>query len=201
MLVFAALLMLFFTIYTVTRTKPMDAVFGRTAMSTAAVLLFVLAAAFDVAIVEALLGVFLSTFLYITIFKRTGTLRVGFISSEGLFQRSEAGYSGKVYELLIGFAREYKYEIQLVEYGGFEEMLRAIREDYIGIAFGPIEVSILPQLEKNFYVIRLPSPSGATHAIMFERSKEFADKLLSYYEGIFGPGETVNVDKVRGDHL
>lgn len=194
-MILAGLLMVFFSVYTVTRTKPLDAVFGRMALSTVAVLLFVLASAFDVAIVEALLGVFLSTFLYITVFKRVGTVRVGFIPTEGLFEKHAERYSGKVYEILIKFVKEYKYELQLVEYEDFEEMCRALREDYISIAFGPVETSILPELQKNFLIFQMRSFEEKSQVMLIEKSGELSDRFFSFYERLSDSGALKDLGK------
>lgn len=127
--------MLVVALYTVTRRRPFEAIFGRTILGTFAIALYATSQAPDVALVEALLGVVLSTFVYITAFKAIGRVRAGYVAvGEEILQ----GLRERVHRR--------GYEVEFVKYG--EEKLpvalKALEEGYLDILVSSLEISPSP---------------------------------------------------------
>lgn len=144
MKILTAILILILALYTVTRKKPLEAIFGRTILSMVAVLLYVISAAPDVALAEALLGVVLSTFVYITLFRRMGKIRIGVVPVHSLFEKLGNTYRGLEYELVSTYARQNGYEIEITEYADQKELISSFVEGQVDMICGAVTRKMCP---------------------------------------------------------
>lgn len=133
-----ALLLLMFSLYTVTRRRPLIAALSKAIVSVSAASFYVLAAAPDVALAEALLGAMLSTFVYLIVLKSSGKLRIGVVLVSGLFERHGKRYVGLEYDLLLSFVRNRLTDLEIIEYESTEEMIEDLKEGYIEAACGAL---------------------------------------------------------------
>jgi len=120
--------MLVTAFYTVTRKRPLEAIFGRTILGTLAVALYVTYKAPDVALAEGLLGVALSTFVYITAFKSLGRIRIGCFASQDTVSR-------EIQDLLEQYARAKGYEVELINYQTIQKAIEALEEGYLDLIY------------------------------------------------------------------
>lgn len=125
--------MLVVALYTVSRKRPLEAILGRTILGTLAVALYAAYKAPDVALAEGLLGVALSTFIYITAFKSLGKIRLGW----GVPPDETTQY---IQKRLIEYAQAKGYEVELVQYQKIEKALEALEEGYLDAlySFSPL---------------------------------------------------------------
>jgi putative multicomponent Na+:H+ antiporter subunit B len=147
--------------YTVTRKRPLEAIFGRTILGTLAVALYAACKAPDVALAEGLLGMALSTFVYITAFKSLGRIRIGCLVPQDTVSR-------EIQNLLEQYARAKGYEVELVNYQAIQKATEALEEGYLDLIYStafPLsrpDLEVLPIKGKTEAVLILPKKSDLT---------------------------------------
>lgn len=187
MIVFGAIMMVICAVYTVSRKKPLEAVFGRTVLSVVAVFLYTVASGPDVALAEALLGVMLSTIVYVSLFRKLGAIRVGFLPKERLFEKKDDTYAGLVYEILRVFAKKNGYDLVAISFSDTEELLSNFAEKNLEFICGPF-VELTCSKFATCYQIT------ADYGILVEYKTDIADKFSEFYRDISDSGK---LDKLR----
>lgn len=187
MIVFGAIMMVICAVYTVSRKKPLEAVFGRTVLSVVAVFLYTVASGPDVALAEALLGVMLSTFVYVSLFRKLGSIRVGFLPAEHLFEKKVDTYAGLVYEILKTFAKKNGYDLEVISFNDTEELLSSFAEKNLEFVCGPL-VELTRSKFVTCYQITVD------YGILVEYKTDITNKFSEFYKDLSDSGR---LDELR----
>jgi putative multicomponent Na+:H+ antiporter subunit B len=205
------------SLITVIQKKPLHAVLMRTAVSILCVGAYILMAAPDVALAEAMLGVLLTTFIYIMAIKISTIITVGYVPAKILFEEHGGGFRGVTYDIINSYGETHNYKIKYKKFDSLDELDKALGNEKVDLAAGPVTKgigNILPTKiftlngkEYDYITLATMMSNGEITEKEFEYSKNgyynigtkhYKDELNTYIKGLKESGEYTKILKQNG---
>ena len=180
--------LVFLSYMTVSQKRVFHAVLFRMALSVLAATVYFYLMAPDVALVEALIGALLMTYVYILLIRSPNLIRVGVVERKILFERREWGWDGLEYEMIRRFCSSHGYSMKIIEMKDVKEALKALESGSIDVIAGGYFEEGVRVLPTKVFVLKNGERKDIL-AMKTDDSKDVLDVFDSHYSIKFAEHE------------